>query len=88
MAIQAHAQAAGTSGSGNWVALIVGLAIVVGLFLILREVVMWYWKINTIIQNQEKQHHTQKHTNDLLNEYINIYKKVNSLEDQKPDQNK
>lgn len=44
------------------------------ILLVLREVVMWYWKINTIVENQENQIRLQQETNDLLIEQINLMK--------------
>lgn len=50
------------------------LLIIVLIFLALREVVMWYWKVNTIIANQEKLLKTQGETNDLLSEQLSVLK--------------
>ncbi|MBL6446667.1 hypothetical protein JMN32_10115 [Fulvivirga sp. 29W222] len=36
------------------------------LFLLLRAVMLWYWKINTIVQNQEDQKQLMKEQNRLL----------------------
>ena len=43
--------------------LFIAIAIIVIVFLVAREIVLWYWKINTIVKNQEK-------TNYLLKKYI------------------
>lgn len=43
--------------------LIIGMVIVFIIFLVAREIVLWYWKINTIVNNQEK-------TNLLLKKYF------------------
>ena len=49
------AQPAASSGSGTvFLNLIVYLAIIVGIFLLCRELVCWYWKINKTISNQEE----------------------------------
>ena len=50
----------------------------IGLFIILREVFTWYWKINKLIQGQEK-------TNLLLQQLINyhLYGKLESPEEEK-----
>jgi len=45
--------------------MIVWFIIVIVVFLILRELVMWYWKINEIITNQNK-------TNELLERLVKI----------------
>jgi hypothetical protein len=33
---------------------LVTIAFCLFLFLVLREVMLWYWKVNNVIQNQEK----------------------------------
>ena len=43
--------------------LFIAIAIIVIVFLVAREIVLWYWKINTIVKNQEK-------TNFLLKKYM------------------
>jgi hypothetical protein len=40
---------AGIIGFGAVFGLLVSILLVVGLVLLLREIVMWYWKINRII---------------------------------------
>jgi len=35
------------------IALIISLLVFIAIFLLLREVVCWYWKINTMVKNQE-----------------------------------
>ena len=45
------------------VTMVVVLAIAVALFLILRNVVLWYWGVNSILNNQEK-------TNELLKQLV------------------
>ena len=47
----------------NLVQPIVGGLFVILIFVVLRELVMWYWKINEIVKNQEK-------TNLLLKKYF------------------
>ena len=42
---------------------VLAIAIVIIVFLVAREIVLWYWKINTIVKNQEK-------TNLLLKKYF------------------
>ena len=60
--------------SGSLTGGVIALVILCLLFLVLREVVMWYWKINTIIENQAKQIKTQQETNNLLSEQITLMK--------------
>ncbi len=54
---------------GEIIIFLVGLGIAVVLFLVFRSVILWYWNVNRIVQNQER-------TNELL------CKVVNSLERQ------
>ena len=35
--------------------LILYIAVSIGIALIIRELVMWYWKINVMIENQNRQ---------------------------------
>lgn len=43
------------SGLGGIIGLIVGLGICLAIFLVLRQFVLWYWKVETIIANQQEQ---------------------------------
>jgi len=47
---------------------LIGLAVVLGVFLILREFWCWYWKLNKITANQEKQTFLLKRMVELLEE--------------------
>jgi hypothetical protein len=44
----------------------VALAVAVGVFVALREVVMWYWKINRMVELQEQQLRTLLEIHKLL----------------------
>ncbi len=46
--------------SQELISFLILLLILIGLFLLLREIVMWYWKINKIIENQEITINNQK----------------------------
>jgi len=39
--------------AGPIIGILIGLALCVGLFLALRSLMLWYWKIDTIVKNQE-----------------------------------
>lgn len=41
-------------GASSFVGLLLGLAITIGLFFLFRGIMLWYWKIDTIIKNQEE----------------------------------
>lgn len=47
----------------NFVQILMGGLLVILIFVALRELVMWYWKINTIVKNQEK-------TNLMIKKYM------------------
>lgn len=47
--------------------LIAGIAIV---FLLIREVVTWYWKINEITDNQRKTNELLREQNELLRDFV------------------
>jgi hypothetical protein len=48
---------------------IIGLGLIVGFFFIFRFVMLWYWRIDTIIENQEK-------TNRLLSRILDKIKEI------------
>jgi len=52
-----------TSGLG---VLIIFLLITLGLFFLLRSIMLWYWKIDTIVKNQEEQKSLMKEQRDFL----------------------
>jgi hypothetical protein len=41
-------------------------AIVVGLFFLVRSIMIWYWKIDVLVQNQEEQKKLMRDQKDLL----------------------
>jgi hypothetical protein len=47
----------------NFVQILMGGLFALLIFAVLRELIMWYWKINTIVKNQEK-------TNLMIKKYI------------------
>jgi len=40
--------------SGSFMGLIIGLVIFLLIFLALRQIMLWYWKINTLVSYQEQ----------------------------------
>lgn len=43
----------GRGGSGGGIiSVLIGLAIMVGLFFLLQSVMLWYWKVDTALKNQ------------------------------------
>lgn len=59
---------------GNLAGSIIVIVIGILLFLALRQVVLWYWKVDTIIKNQELTNQLLSSNNSLLNEQIAIMK--------------
>lgn len=53
-----------TYGMPSWFGALLFLGITLLIFLALRAIVLWYWKIDKIVGNQQKQI-------DLLNELVN-----------------
>ncbi len=53
LSVFAQAPAKSDSGMG-FLTIIVTLIVIVGIFLLCRELVCWYWKINKTISNQEE----------------------------------
>lgn len=51
---------------------VIGFAVL--LFIVFRQIVLWYWKVDLIIKNQEIQIRSQQETNNLLSEQISILK--------------
>lgn len=48
------------------ISLIIFLVVMVGLFVLLRSMMLWYWKIDIIIENQKHQISLIKEQNSLL----------------------
>ena len=59
------------------VVILIAIGILGGIMLLIREVVLWYWKINEGIRLQEESIKTQRETNDLLRDLINKTDKTN-----------
>jgi hypothetical protein len=74
----AYAQVDGSAGIGA-IGFLIGLGICLIVFLALRQVVLWYWKIETLIKNQEAQLKAQQANNHLLAEYIDYLKSKDTI---------
>ena len=48
------------------ISLLIFLVVLVGLFVLLRSLMLWYWKIDIIIENQKQQIGLTKEQNSLL----------------------
>ena len=58
--------------------LLIFITVIVVIFLILREVMCWYWKINQNLHLQEEQIKLQKETITLLEKLLKISTKESS----------
>jgi hypothetical protein len=45
---------------------IIFLAVLIGIFLLIRTLVLWYWKVDVIVKNQEQQINLLMMQNELL----------------------
>lgn len=61
-------------GLGGLIGLLIGLGICLLIFLALRQVVLWYWKIETLIANQHEQTKALQSIYNLLDEDIRLRK--------------
>ena len=54
--LAAYAQAAPASSDSGWglITILLVVVLIVAVFLLCREIVCWYWKINKSIANQEE----------------------------------
>lgn len=57
-----------SSDGGSIVVFLIFLAVGLVVFLLLRGVVLWYYKIFDLLNNQKEQISLQKETNELLRE--------------------
>lgn len=55
-----------THGFSAVIGLLVYLVFLLALFLLLRSFMLWYWKINVIVKNQEQQTKLMEEQRDLL----------------------
>jgi len=72
------AQAAAMSDSsafGVLMLFLIGCAIALGIFLLIRSVMLWYWKVYELLQNQKNQIYEQQQTNCLLSQQIELLSK-------------
>lgn len=58
----------------NLITVIILIAFCVLLFVVLRQVMLWYWKIDIIVKNQEMTNQLLANNNALLNEQLSFMK--------------
>jgi Tfp pilus assembly protein PilN len=56
------------------VTMLVGLGVTLGVFIVLRQVALWYFNINKMIENQDITNHLLDKNNKLLKEQIELLK--------------
>jgi uncharacterized protein YpmB len=56
----------GITPFGALLAFLLAAAIFLGIFLIIRSIMLWYWKIDVIVKNQEEQTMLLMQQNELL----------------------
>ena len=66
-------QISNTSNLGfSLISIIVSLILCLGIFLILRAFMLWYWKVNKIVQNQQIQIEQQRELLHKLDQLVEI----------------
>ena len=61
------------TGAGVATALFAFGAIVlvsIGIFLLIRSIMLWYWKVSTIVENQEKQIKEQQKLATMIQQFL------------------
>jgi len=58
--------------------LIIGVAIFVGIFSLGRAILLWYWKVDVIVKNQEYQTSLLEYQNQLIAQQVDLFKKINA----------
>jgi hypothetical protein len=63
--------------------IVIVFAVVVGLFFLVRSILIWYWKIDVLVQNQEDQKRLMRDQRDLLEKIYRLQsgEKVNKTTD-------
>ena len=59
------------------------LSVALGLFILGRELLCWYWKINTMVKNQDKIINNQNETNGYLRKIIELEERLIQIEKEK-----
>ena len=54
MPCAAFAQAPSYNSGPSFIYFIIAIAILAGIFLLCRELLCWYWKVNKMVENQEE----------------------------------
>ena len=60
---------------GSLISTLLQILVAFGLFVVIRQVVLWYFRLNTIVANQELLLKEQQLTNELLKEQLALLQK-------------
>jgi len=60
----------GGIGFQELIVFILALLICIGIFLLIRSIILWYWKIDAIVENQKKQLEELQRTSALIEQLI------------------
>ena len=60
------------------------LAVFVGAFFLGRAILLWYWKIDVIVKNQEYQTSLLEYQNQLIAQQVDLLKKINAKSGSNP----
>lgn len=52
--------------ASTFVSLILIIVISIGIFLLLRSIMLWYWKVDIVVKNQEIQNKLLKNQSEIL----------------------
>jgi hypothetical protein len=69
-------QADGVEIIGTLIKIILVTLVFLGIFLIIRTLVLWYWKVDVIVRNQEEQIALAKYQNQLIEYQTEILKEL------------
>ena len=69
-------QAGGGSAIGIFIIVIICFAVAIGIFLLIRALMLWYWKIDVIVGLLETNNRWHEHNSSLLKQQIELLKKI------------
>ena len=76
--------AARFAAGGALTILIIGLAVFIGIFFLGRAILLWYWKVDVIVKNQEYQTSLLEYQNQLIAQQVDLLKKINAKSGSNP----
>jgi hypothetical protein len=76
--LQAGGGFSGGSFIGTLMVVLFVFAISAGIFLLIRSILLWYWKVDVIVRTQESQIALLQRQNDLISEQTFVLKQMNA----------